>query len=247
MSPPLIEARQLKKNYGSFEAVRGISFQVNQGECFGFLGPNGAGKSTTMRMMYGLTKPSSGELRLFDLDIETNIREIKRKLGVVPQDISLDPDLTVFENLIIYGRYFDVKGSESKARAEKLLTEFHLESKKSEKIDQLSGGMKRRLLIARALMSRPELMILDEPTTGLDPQSRHMLWDKIRDFKKNGLTVILTTHYMEEAEQLCDRLMIVDFGQVIAEGKPADLIREHGVADLEALFIKLTGKHLRDT
>lgn len=242
----IIEATNLVKKYGDLTAVNHISFQVKTGECFGFLGPNGAGKTTTMRMMYGFAPLTEGSLTLFGLSVQDNMRAIKRKIGIAPQELSLDPDLTVIQNLLIYGNYFDLSHQESRERANKLLTFFHLEEKQGSRIDLLSGGMKRRLLIARALINHPEILILDEPTTGLDPQSRHMMWDRVRQLRSEGVTTVLTTHYMEEAEQLCDRIVIIDFGKVIDEGDPKELVRKYEVVNLEALFLKLTGKHLRD-
>ncbi len=245
-SGPIVRARDLVKRFNGFTAVDGVSFEVQPGECFGFLGPNGAGKTTTMRMIYGFSIPSSGDLEVFGLPVESHTREIKRRVGIAPQEISLDPDLFVMQNLLIYARYFDIPKAEARTRAEALLDFFHLKDKKKEKLDHLSGGMKRRLLVARALINQPEVLVLDEPTTGLDPQSRRDMWARLRDLKGQGVTTILTTHYMEEAEQLCDRIVLIDHGKIVEEGRPADLVRKHGVDNLEAVFIKLTGEHLRD-
>ena len=242
----VIAGKDLVKKYGNLLAVDGVSFTVRSGECFGFLGPNGAGKTTTMRMIYGFSPPTGGTMTVFGLPVEKKIREIKRRIGIAPQELSLDPDLKVIQNLLIYARYFDLPRETARDRAEELLRFFHLEEKRNEPIDRLSGGMKRRLLIARSLINRPELLILDEPTTGLDPQSRHLMWDRIRTLKGQGVTTVLTTHYMEEAAELCDRLIVMDLGKVVEEGTPSELIRRHGAANLEEVFLKLTGKELRD-
>lgn len=242
----VIEASHLIKEYGSLIAVNGISFQVRRGECFGFLGPNGAGKTTTMRMIYGFSPMTSGELTVLGHSVQNNLRQIKKKIGVAPQEMSLDPDLTVIQNLLIFAKYFDLPKGEAIERAFRLLHFFHLEEKKGDKIDQISGGMKRRLLIARALINQPEILILDEPTTGLDPQTRHVMWDRVSSLREEGVTTVLTTHYMEEAEALCDRIVIIDFGKIVEEGRPGELVQKHEVSNLEALFLKLTGKHLRD-
>jgi len=242
----VIEADKIVKRYGDLTAVDRISFQVRKGECFGFLGPNGAGKSTTMRMIYGFSPLTEGELRVFGLPVDKEMREIKRRIGIVPQEMSLDPDLTVIQNLLIYATYFDIPRKVARERADELLQFTHLEEKKNDPIDRLSGGMKRRLLIARGLINRPEMLVLDEPTTGLDPQSRHLLWDKFRSLKEQGVTTILTTHYMEEAALLCDYVVLIDYGKIIDEGRPSELVQKHAVKDLEELFIKMTGKELRD-
>jgi lipooligosaccharide transport system ATP-binding protein len=248
MSPPgsIVSARDLVKRYNGFTAVDGISFDVHKGECFGFLGPNGAGKTTTMRMIYGFSAPTSGQLDVFGVPVTQNTRAIKRRVGIAPQELSLDPDLLVLQNLLIYASYFDIPKKEAVKRADELLAFFHLLDKKQEKLDHLSGGMKRRLLVARALINKPEVLVLDEPTTGLDPQSRHDMWLRVRDLKAQGVTTILTTHYMEEAEQLCDRIVLIDHGKIVEEGSPSALIAKHGVDSLEAVFLKLTGEHLRD-
>ncbi len=243
---PVVQANNLRKSYGELKAVDGVTFEVCPGECLGFLGPNGAGKTTTMRMIFGFSAPTSGTLAVFGLPIGRRLREIKRRIGVVPQENSLDPDLTVIQNLMIYGNYFDLPRRRRAERAEELLRFFHLEEKRKEPIDRLSGGMKRRLLIARALINRPELLILDEPTTGLDPQSRHAMWERIGALRTEGVTCLLTTHYMEEAAKLCDRTLVMDHGRIIEEGRPAALVEKYGVVDLEAVFLKLTGRELRD-
>jgi lipooligosaccharide transport system ATP-binding protein len=220
-------ARDLKKSYAGFDAVKGVDFEVYRGECFGFLGPNGAGKTTTMKMIYAAAVPTSGELEVAGLDVKSAEREVKRRIGVVPQENNLDEDLKVKENLLVYGRYFDLPRKLVRRRAEELLEFVQLSDKADAKVEQLSGGMKRRLLIARALVNDPELVVLDEPTTGLDPQARHLVWDKLRQLTGEGKTLILTTHYMEEAAQLCDRLCIMEGGRIIAEDTPRDLISKH--------------------
>jgi lipooligosaccharide transport system ATP-binding protein len=223
----ILKVDSLRKAYGTLNAVDGISFAVQPGECFGLLGPNGAGKTTTIRMLYGYTPRDAGRLELFGLDIDVHLREIKRRIGICQQEDSLDPDLTVRDNLVGYARYFAISRQEAQRRADELLDFFALKSRAKDKIMVLSGGLKRRLMLARALVNQPEFLILDEPTTGLDPQSRQLLWEKLNELKKQGLTILLTTHYMEEAERLCDRLVIVDHGQILVEGKPRELVREH--------------------
>ena len=223
----IIEVENLYKKFGNVTAVDGISFSVKRGEFFGLLGPNGAGKTTTIRMLYGFSPPSEGDIRVFDIDIVNGWREIKSRVGVCHQDNTLDPDLTVVQNLHVFASYFYIPATRAKERAEELLDFFALTHKKDAKVAELSGGMARRLILARALINRPELLVLDEPTTGLDPQSRHQLWDKLQALKKSGLTVLITTHYMEEAAQLCDRLVIVDHGKILVDGSPAALIAEH--------------------
>ena len=220
----LIEARGLTKRYGDFTAVDAIDFEVVRGECFGFLGPNGAGKTTTIRMICCVSPVTSGSLRVLGMDPGEAPRLIKARLGVVPQDDNLDPDLTVIENLLAYARYFDIPKAEARDRARDALEVMALTDKSAAKIEALSGGMKRRLTVARALVSRPELLILDEPTTGLDPQARQLFWQKLRALKRQGITMLLTTHYMEEAAQLCDRVLIIDGSRIIERGTPAELI-----------------------
>jgi lipooligosaccharide transport system ATP-binding protein len=220
-------ARGLKKSYGDFDAVKGVDFEVHRGECFGFLGPNGAGKTTTMKMIYAAAVPTGGELRVAGLDVRSSEREVKRRIGVVPQENNLDEDLKVKENLLVYGRYFDLPRKLVRRRAEELLEFVQLSDKADAQVEQLSGGMKRRLLIARALVNDPELVVLDEPTTGLDPQARHLVWDKLRQLTGEGKTLVLTTHYMDEAAQLCDRSCIMEGGRIIAEDSPRALISEH--------------------
>ena len=220
-------ARNLKKSYDGFEAVKGVDFEVRRSECFGFLGPNGAGKTTTMKMIYGAVIPTSGELDVAGLDVRRCEREIKRRIGVVPQENNLDDELKVKENLLVYGRYYDLPKKVILQRAEELLDFVQLNEKAESKVEQLSGGMKRRLLIARALINDPEIVVLDEPTTGLDPQARHLVWDRLRALTAEGKTLLLTTHYMEEASRLCDRLVIMEGGLIIAEGAPGELVEEH--------------------
>ncbi len=232
--PTVVSAENLMKKYGDIVAVDGINFSVEQGECFGFLGPNGAGKTTTIKMIQCVSPKTSGKLEVLGMDVDLYPKEIKRNLGVVPQENNLDPDFTVYENLMVYSRYFSIPKNEAKERIEKLLKFMQLEEKRDAIIERLSGGMKRRLILARALLNEPKRLILDEPTVGLDPQARHLIWDRIRSLKKEGVTTILTTHYMEEASQLCDRLVIMDYGKILVEGRPEDLVREQiGTSILE--------------
>ena len=226
VSEPVISASNLVKKYQDFAAVDGISFEVAPGESFGLLGPNGAGKSTTMRMVGAVSTRTGGELSILGLDPNGFGPEIRSQLGVVPQQDNLDMELRVRDNLIVYGRYFGLPLSFLKAKADELLEFAQLSDKAKAKVDDLSGGMKRRLTIARALINEPRILLLDEPTTGLDPQARHILWDRLFRLKEQGTTLVLTTHYMDEAEQLCDRLIVVDKGQIMAEGTPASLIRD---------------------
>ena len=238
-----LAARGLKKSYGDFEAVKGVDFQVYRGECFGFLGPNGAGKTTTMMMIYGAAIPTGGELKVVGMDVRRAEREVKRRIGVVPQENNLDEDLKVKENLIVYGRYFDLPRKLVRKRAAELLEFVQLQDKADAKVEQLSGGMKRRLLIARALINDPDLVVLDEPTTGLDPQARHLVWDKLRELTGEGKTLVLTTHYMDEAAQLCDRLCIMEGGRIIVEGSPREMISEH--VSSEVLEIRAASHDLK--
>ena len=232
--PPAVEARGLTKRYGDFVAVDGIDLRVEAGECFGLLGPNGAGKTTTMRMLACLAPRDAGDLRVLGIDPDERPRELKRMLGVVAQETTLDLELTVRENLLVYARYFDIPRSEARARADELLALMALGDRAGDPVDRLSGGMRRRLQVARALINRPRLVLLDEPTTGLDPQARHAVWERLRLLRRGGATLALTTHYMDEAAQLCDRLVIMDHGRVVREGRPADLVaREVGREVLE--------------
>jgi lipooligosaccharide transport system ATP-binding protein len=226
VSEPAIEAHRLYKEYSGLPAVKEIDFTVYKAECFGFLGPNGAGKTTTMNMVQGYCSITGGELSVFGMDVRKYSRKVKARMGVVPQENNLDPDLTVMENLRVYARYFDIPADEAKRRAAALLEFMALTDKKDERITKLSGGMKRRLMVARALINDPQLIMLDEPTTGLDPQARHLIWQKLRGLKKEGRTMVLTTQYMDEAAQLCDRLVIMDGGRILAEGGPDELVRK---------------------
>jgi len=228
MSPKvLIKAENLTKKYGDFLAVDSINFEIYQAECCGFLGPNGAGKTTTIRMIHCFLPITSGKLTVADMSVQDRERDIKKMIGVAPQETNLDPDFSVIKNLTVYARYFDIPKAEATRKAEALLKFFQLEEKRDVEVDELSTGMKRRLILARALINDPQILLLDEPTTGLDPQARHLIWDKIRELKKQGVTIILTTHYMEEAAELCDRVLIVDTGKIIEEGKPSELVEKH--------------------
>jgi len=227
MPPPVILGHGLEKSYGQVQAVRGIELAVEAGRCIGLLGPNGAGKTTTMRMIMGLTVPSAGELRVFDVPVGALGRQQKARIGLVPQDNNLDPDLSVRQNLEVYGRYFSLPAALIAERIPRLLAFMQLGDKVESGVNQLSGGMKRRLVIARALISDPELVILDEPTTGLDPQARVMIWKRLLDLKRQGKTLLLTTHYMDEAQRLCDEIVIIDQGRILDRGSPAELIDRH--------------------
>ncbi len=232
VDPILLRATGLTKRFGDFTAVDGIDFAVSKGECFGFLGPNGAGKSSTMRMVGCVSPLSGGELRLFDLDPATDGPAIRARLGSVPQRDTLDEELTVEENLWIYGRYFGLSRKEVRSRAVELLDFAQLTDRAKDRVEPLSGGMKRRLTIARSLINAPEILLLDEPTTGLDPQARHVLWDRLFRLKRSGVTLVLTTHYMDEAEQLCDRLVVMDHGRIVAEGSPRELIDRYSTREV---------------
>ena len=237
MSESLISARGLTKNYGDFTAVNAIDFDVAKGESFGLLGPNGAGKSTTMRIIAATSQRTAGTISILGRDPEEHGPQIRAHLGVVPQQDNLDGELTVTENLFIYGRYFGLSKKFIRAKIEELLEFAQLEEKRNVKVDALSGGMKRRLTIARALVSEPDILMLDEPTTGLDPQARHILWDRLFRLKETGVTLVLTTHFMDEAEQLCDRLVVMDNGKIMAEGSPLELIKTYSTKEvLEVRF-----------
>jgi lipooligosaccharide transport system ATP-binding protein len=225
--PGIIEAKDLKKTFGSTIAVDGIAFSVQVGEVFGFLGPNGAGKTTTMKMIACVSPKNSGTLTVLGMDPDTAPAAIKARLGIVPQETNLDPDFTCFGNLYTYARYFDIPEKAAAEKAEELLRFVQLEEKRDVAIEKLSGGMKRRLILARALVNNPDILILDEPTIGLDPQARHLIWEKLRALQASGNTIVLTTHYLDEAARLCDRLVIMDNGRILVEGTPADLVREH--------------------
>ena len=228
----MIRARGLVKRFGSFTAVDGIDFDLSRGEAFGFLGPNGAGKSSTMRMIGCVSPPSAGELSILGLDPVADGPAIRARLGVVPQEDTLDLELTVAENLLIYGRYFDLQKSTIRERSRRLLDFAQLTERANDPVEELSGGMKRRLTIARSLINEPDILLLDEPTTGLDPQARHLLWDRLWRLKQVGVTLVLTTHYMDEAEQLCDRLVVMDGGRIVAEGSPRELIERYSTKEV---------------
>ncbi|MFN2484190.1 MAG: ABC transporter ATP-binding protein [Candidatus Limnocylindria bacterium] len=232
---PLIHARGLTKRFGSFVAVDGIDFDVNVAEAFGFLGPNGAGKTSTMRMIGCVSPITDGLLRVAGMDPRTQASAIKAKLGVVPQLDTLDTELTVRENLEMYARYFDIPDHEARRRADGLLEFVQLSERAKDLVEPLSGGMKRRLTIARALINEPSVLLLDEPTTGLDPQARHLLWDRLYRLKQRGVTLVITTHYMDEAEQLCDRLVVMDKAKIVAEGTPRELIDRYATRDVVEL------------
>jgi len=235
---PVIQARALTKRFEKFTAVDAIDFAVSPGETFGFLGPNGAGKTSTMRMI-GCTSPAtSGELRVMGMDPETQARQIKARLGVVPQQDNLDIELTVRENLLMYARYFDVPRATAVKRTEELLQFVQLSERAGSQVETLSGGLKRRLTIARALVNEPDIVLLDEPTTGLDPQARHVIWERLYQLKRRGATLLLTTHYMDEAEQLCDRLVVMDKAKIVAEGSPRDLIERFSTREVLELRLR---------
>jgi lipooligosaccharide transport system ATP-binding protein len=239
-----VEARGLVKHYGDIAAVDGIDFDVRPAECFGFLGPNGAGKTTTMKMIYGLASVEAGELRVLGLDARHQRREVKARIGVVPQEENLDRELTVRENLTTQALYHGI--AEDDGRIDELLELALLSTRAGDRPQALSGGMKRRLLIARALVNRPELVVLDEPTTGLDPQARLAVWDLLDRMKREGVTLIITTHYMEEAQRVCDRLVIMDGGRIVAEGSPSELLVRYEQESLEGVFLEITGRSLRE-
>ena len=233
----LIAATGLVKQFGDFVAVDGIDVRVRAGEAFGFLGPNGAGKSSTMRMIGCVSRPTGGSLRILGMDAARDGSAIRARLGVCPQQDSLDLELTVLENLTVYARYFNIPRRVARARAMELLEFVQLADRAGDKVEPLSGGMKRRLTIARALVNEPDLVLLDEPTTGLDPQARHLVWERLFRLKQRGVTLVLTTHYMDEAEQLCDRLVVMDGGRIVAEGSPRELIERHSTREvLEVRF-----------
>ena len=234
---PLIIARDLTKRFKNFTAVDGVSFAVHPAESFGFLGPNGAGKTSTMRMIGCVSPVSAGELRVFGMDPQTHSSAIKARLGVVPQQDNLDNEITVRENLLMYARYFDIPREVAARRVDELLEFVQLSERANSEVEPLSGGMKRRLTIARSLINEPEVILLDEPTTGLDPQARHAIWDRLYRLKQRGATLLLTTHYMEEAEQLCDRVVIMDRGRIIAEGSPRGLIDQYSTREVLELRV----------
>ncbi len=242
----IVKARGLVKRYGDFTAVAGIDFEIAKGECFGLLGPNGAGKTSTVDMLCCVMPATAGDIELFGLSARLHPREVKARLGVCPQEGNLDTDFSVLKNLTAYARYFDIPAAEARRRALALIERYHLKDKTDVCVEDLSGGLRRRTLVARALINEPDLVVLDEPTTGLDPQSRHQIWDEVREMKARGRTVLLTTHYMEEAQLLCDRLVIVDQGKIIETGTPEGLMETHGGKTLEEVFLKLTGRSLRE-
>jgi len=241
----IIIAQGLIKDYNGLRAVDGIDFSIKQGECFGFLGPNGAGKTTVMRIISCFMPPTAGTVTVFGMDVAGQQSAIKSRIGVMPQDINLDPDLSVVENLTVYGRYFDIRKKDALRLSRALLEFVELQDKAGAQIDQLSGGMKHRLLLARSLVNDPEILVLDEPTTGLDPHSRRAVWEKLNHLKSKKTTLLLTTHYMEEAERLCDRVAIMDSGRIVAVDSPRHLMEEHG-GTLEDVYLKLTGRSLAD-
>lgn len=239
----IVIARGLTKDYGQLRAVDNISFEIKRGECFGFLGPNGAGKTTVMKIIHCFMPPTSGEVEVFGMNASENPSLIKSKIGVMPQDDNLDPDLTVIENLIVYARYFNIPKKVSYNLSMELLDFVEMKEKADVNVRSLSGGMKRRLLLARALINNPELLILDEPTVGLDPHSRHSVWERLNNLKSKSVTLILTTHYMEEAERICDRVAIMDQGRIVAIDSPARLMEIHE-GNLEDVYLRLTGRTL---
>ncbi len=241
----IVSAHNLVKFYGVVTAVKGVDFSIAPGECFGFLGPNGAGKTTVMRIISCFLPPTAGSVMVFGLDVTARPSDIKARLGVMPQEDNLDPDLSVFENLVVYARYFDIPKKVSSPLVQELLEFVELQDRGGMNIKELSGGMKRRLMLARSLVNTPELLILDEPTTGLDPHSRRAVWDKLNQLKFRNTTLLLTTHYMEEAERLCDRVAIMDQGKIVAIDTPQNLMNDHG-GDLEEVYLKLTGRSLED-
>jgi lipooligosaccharide transport system ATP-binding protein len=241
----ILAAKGIRKSYGGREVVSGIDLELARGECYGLLGPNGAGKTTTLRMLLGLTQPDAGTITLLDHPVPRAAREGRIRVGVVPQVDNLDPDFTVRENLVVYGRYFGLGKAQMEARLPALLEFAALEARAGARIQELSGGMKRRLVLARALVNDPELVFLDEPTTGLDPQARHQMWEKLRVLLRQGKTILLTTHFMDEAERLCDRLKIIDHGRTLAEGEPHALIAEHIEPEVVEVYGEGAGDWMR--
>jgi lipooligosaccharide transport system ATP-binding protein len=241
----IVEAHNLTKLYGIVRAVDGINFAIEPGECFGFLGPNGAGKTTVMRIISCFLPPTTGTVTVFGTDVTREPSAIKARMGLMPQEENLDPDLSVYENLLVYARYFDIPKKQAEPLANELLEYVELRDRGRMNIKELSGGMKRRLLLARSLVNSPEILILDEPTTGLDPHSRRAVWEKLNQLKFRNTTLLLTTHYMEEAERLCDRVAIMDSGHIVTIDSPQNLMQEHG-GDLEEVYLKMTGRSLED-
>lgn len=242
----ILTAKNLSRHFNGLKAVDGVDFEVPKGECFGLLGPNGAGKTTTIKMIYGVLPPSSGELYVFDLPVQKHLREIKRRLGVVTQKDILEETVSAWDNMLMQGRYYGFDKKYIHERGKTLLEMLALLERADEPVFRFSGGMKRRLSIAKGLLNEPELLLLDEPTTGLDPQARHLLWAKLGEIKKKGTSILLTTHYMHEAEFLCDQIVIMDHGKIIAEGTPKGLIEKYGCKNLEEVFLELTGRDLRE-
>ncbi len=234
---PILIAKNLTKMFGEIPAVRGIDFSIYKGECFGFLGPNGAGKTSTIRMIYGFSPMTSGILKVMGMDIRTSARKIKEQIGVASQENNLDTDLTLLENLLVYSRYFNLPKKEAKKRSQELIEFMQLQEKVDDRVEHLSGGMKRRLVLARAMINSPKLLLLDEPTTGLDPQARHLIWQRLRSLKQTGVSIVLTTHYMEEAAQLCDRVAVMDHGKIITTGVPSEMVLEHVGAEVIELRV----------
>lgn len=245
-TPNALTADKLTKTYGAFVAVDGISFSIRPGECFGILGPNGAGKTTTVKMISAVSAPTSGRLDVLGFNPAHEPRSLKAALGVVPDENNLDIDLSVQANLEVYASFFNFPRAAAKTKSQDLLRFVGLQDKAGLDVEELSNGMKRRLLLARALLNDPRLLILDEPTAALDPSIRHQLWDKMRDLKRRGMTQILTTHYMDEAAKMCDRLIIMDQGHIVEHGNPEALVKKHEQPDLEAVFLKLTGRNLNE-
>jgi lipooligosaccharide transport system ATP-binding protein len=245
MLESLVDATGLTKRFGSFTAVSGIDFHVEPGEAFGMLGPNGAGKSSTMRMIGCVSPVTEGRLRILGMDPAVDGPAIRARIGSVPQEDTLDTEMSVWDNMVTYGRYFGISHAVIRERAEELLQFFQLLDRRDDKVDPLSGGMKRRLTVARALINQPEMVLLDEPTTGLDPQARHLLWERLYQLKRSGVTLVLTTHYMDEAEQLCDRLVIMDRGHIVAEGSPRELIDRHATREVVELRFATTDEQER--
>ncbi len=239
---PVLAVENLHKSFGDREVVAGVSFELKRGECFGLLGPNGAGKTTTLRLCLGLTDPDSGTITLVDSPVPQEAREARRRVGVVPQIDNLDPDFTAAENLLVYGRYFGLADRETRKRIPDLLEFAGLAQRADSKINTLSGGMKRRLTLVRALINNPEIIVMDEPTTGLDPQARHLIWDRLKRLLSQGKTILLTTHFMDEAERLCDRLIIMDHGKVITQGAPRELVAQH----IEPQVVEIYGEGLNE-
>jgi lipooligosaccharide transport system ATP-binding protein len=242
---PAVSARGLEKDYNGVKALQGVDFDIFKGECFGFLGPNGAGKTTAMRIICCYMPPAAGSVTVLGMEAWKECAAIKARLGVVPQEDNLDPDLNVTENLLVYSRYFDIPRGTAMSRIESLLRFMELGEKRSAKVTALSGGMKRRLILARSLLNEPEILALDEPTTGLDPHSRRAVWGKLSELKARGATLLLTTHYMEEAEVMCDRVAIMDSGRIVTTEAPGALMERHG-GNLESVYLKLTGRSLAD-